>query len=571
MNPDEASSTKPAPRRGRARHILALALAVVLGAAVAPLALPDHDGVTRALARERSDLPVWAIRKLAGANVDPAQAVVSLSSSRGGIPLPRSYLGISTEYWTLPYYVAHMDTLERVLAQVHVPGDGPLILRIGGDSADHSFWDLPARKAEPWMFRVTPDWLKQIRTIVNRGGVRLILDLNLVTDSRGAAIRWARAAYNGLPRGAITGLEIGNEPDLYNRWYWLSMLAEGFGNGLLPAQISALTYTHDFRVYARALARAAPGLPLIGPALSNPVLNIGWFKSLITHQRSRLLMVSAHQYPFSRCVPRRSRAYPSIGRILSERASAGIGHRLAPVIRLAHRAGLPLRLTELNSVTCGGVPGISNTFATALWAPDALFELLHAGLDGVNVHVREHPINGAYAFDTGGLVARPLLYGMILFARTLGQDAHLLPVHLQNEPSLGLKVWAVRVRGGMLHILLIDKGHRPVRVLLALPARAPATVERLLAPSVAARGSVVLAGQWLGRQGQWRGRRSVQTIARGRRGYVVTVPGGSAALVRVRLAPPRAHRVKRQPAQHSPRSRSRWTRAGGHDRRPTHR
>jgi hypothetical protein len=570
MNPDEALSTKQARHRGRARHFRALALAVIVSAGIVPLALPDRDGVTRASAREHSELPAWATRELDRANVDPAQALVSLTSGQGGIPVPRSYLGISTEYWTLPYYASHLDTLERVFAQVHVPGDGALILRIGGDSADHSFWDLPVHAAAPsWIFRVTPDWLNEIRTIVNRGGVRLILDLNLVTDSRGAAIRWARAAKAGLPRTAIAGLEIGNEPDIYNRWYWLSMLAERFGRGLLPAQISALTYTHDFGVYARALARATPGLPLIGPALSNPVLNIGWFRSLIAHERSRLLMVSAHQYPFSRCVARRSRAYPSISRILSERASAGIAHRLAPVIRLAHRAGLPFRLTELNSVTCGGVSGVSNTFATALWAPDALFELLHAGVDGVHVHVREHPINGAYAFDARGLVARPLLYGMILFARALGQDAHLLAVHLQRSASLGLKVWAVRVRGGVLHILLIDKGHRPVRVLLALPARAPATVERLLAPSVAARGNVVLGGQWLGRQGQWLGTRSTETITRGRRGYVLMLPSGSAALVRVRLG---AHRYRHSSAAQPTRARpAHRSRAARHLTRRAHR
>ena len=78
----------------------------------------------------------------------------------------------------------------------------------------------------------------------------------------------------------------------------------------------------------------------------------------------------------------------------------------------AHRAGLPFRLTEVNSVTCGGVPGVSDTFATALWAPDTLFELLRAGVDGVNVHVRTDAINAAFAFKRSGLVARPLLYGL---------------------------------------------------------------------------------------------------------------------------------------------------------------
>lgn len=535
MKPDEAPSNKQARHRDGPSRFLALALIALVGAAVIPLALPDHDGVTRAAARDRPDLPVWAVRELAGANADGAPAEVSLVTRAAEIPVPRSYLGISTEYWTLPLYVEHMGVLERVLALVHVPGDGPLILRIGGDSADHSFWNLPARKAAPWIFRVTPAWMKQIRTIVNHGGVRLILDLNLVTDSPAIAARLARAAESALPRGTIVGLEIGNEPDIYNRWDWLSMLTERFGDGLLPAAISALSYTHDFQLYARALARATPGLPLIGPALSNPALNIGWFRSLVAHERSRLVMLSAHQYPFSRCVPRSSRAYPSIGRILSERASAGIARRLTPVIRLAHRAGLPLRLTELNSVTCGGVRGISDTFATALWAPDTLFELLRAGVDGVNIHIREHPINAAFVFDTRGLVARPLLYGMILFAQTLGPDARLLPVHVHSQASLGLKVWALRVRGGMLHILLIDKGDRPVKVLLRLPATGPATVERLLAPSAAASENVLLAGQRLGRDGQWLGTHYVETIARGRHGYLVTVPRDSAALVRVRV------------------------------------
>ena len=43
---------------------------------------------------------------------------------------------------------------------------------------------------------------------------------------------------------------------------------------------------------------------------------------------------------------------------------------------LAHGAGLRFRLDEVNSVTCGGTRGVSDTFATALWAPDALLSLL---------------------------------------------------------------------------------------------------------------------------------------------------------------------------------------------------
>ena len=66
-------------------------------------------------------------------------------------------------------------------------------------------------------------------------------------------------------------------------------------------------------------------------------------------------------------------------------------------------------MTELNSVNCGGRPGVSNTFATALWAPDALFALLRAGVDGINLHVRANTINAPFALTSAGLSRRPIV------------------------------------------------------------------------------------------------------------------------------------------------------------------
>jgi hypothetical protein len=45
--------------------------------------------------------------------------------------VPPSFLGISTEYWTLPAWASELPLLERVLALVRV--NGPKRLRIGGD------------------------------------------------------------------------------------------------------------------------------------------------------------------------------------------------------------------------------------------------------------------------------------------------------------------------------------------------------------------------------------------------------------------------------------------------------
>ena len=56
-----------------------------------------------------------------------------------------------------------------------------------------------------------------------------------------------------------------------------------------------------------------------------------------------------------------------------------------------------------------------------------------------------------------------------------------------------------------LHVLLIDKSRRSERVSLRLPASGRADVQRLLAPSAAARSGVTLGGRALGADGRWQG------------------------------------------------------------------
>jgi hypothetical protein len=204
-----------------------------------------------------------------------------------------------------------------------------------------------------------------------------------------------------------------------------------------------------------------------------------------------------------------------------------------PAVLLAHHAGFPFRLTELNSVTCGGKPGVSNTFATALWAPDALFELMRAGVNGVNVHVRAYAVNGAFGLGPGRIVPHPLLYGLILFTRMLGPHARLVDLHLAAASSLHVKAWAVGVGATGLRVLVINKGRHAVRVALRLPATGPATVERLLAPSVRATAGETLQGQHLGVHDTWVGVPSRETVRQGAGGYELDIPPTSAAMVRV--------------------------------------
>ena len=528
-----------------------LGLAVI--AAVGPLALAEvgesgpASGAPPRVAPGPGHPSAAAAARARSRRVPPSpQAIVTIGRDLSTAPVPRSFFGLSTEYWTLPLFERDTPAFERVLSLLHVTGDGPLILRIGGDSADHSFWSPKARKMPDWAFALTPAYLARLRALVQRDRVKLIVDLNLLTDTPFTAAEWARAAETSLPRGSIVGFEIGNEPDLYTRRYWVDLTARSpLDTPAMPLELTPDTYVQDFADYARVLGESSPDIPLVGPAVGHPRVGLPFISALIADQRPELGMVTGHLYPYSACVKNpKSTGYPTVARLLSRHATSAFATYLTSAVALAHRAGLPFRLTEFNSVTCGGKARVSNTFATALWAPDALFTAMRAGVSGANLHVREDTINAAFTINGRGVQPRPLLYGLMMFTRTLGPQAQLVRLHLAAARSLNLSAWAVEVKGHILNVLLIDKGSRTAQVDLRLPATAPAAVQRLLAASPYSRTGVTLNGQELNSAGGWTGTPTIERITPGPRGgYELTLPRHSAALVSVPLAPTRPRRA----------------------------
>ncbi|GAC1581710.1 MAG: glycosyl hydrolase family 79 C-terminal domain-containing protein [Candidatus Dormibacteria bacterium] len=464
----------------------------------------------------------------------PPQAVVTLAApSRPALGVPGSFLGLSTEYWTVPVWARHLSLLGHVLASIS--SNGPIVLRIGGSSADQTFF-ASAKEPPEWVFETSPAWLRQVRRIVTRFGVRVNLDLNMVTATPQIAVRWARAAQAALPIGSVIGFEIGNEGDIYSHTAWQELTGGTIAARALPQTMTAPGYAASYRVYAAALAEVAHGVPLLGPALSDPAAHPSWVSQLLAGPHPGLGAITVHRYPLSACALPGSKMFPTIARVLSEPATAGMATSLRSSVRAARGAGLPLRLTEINSVTCGGRRGVSNTFATALWAPDALFELLHAGAASAAVHVRANAINMAFSLTRDGLVAHPLLYGMAMFSRTIGPGAHLVGLHLKIHRGLRLKAWAVRLPGNRIHVLLINKGAAGARVSLRIPAQGSTMAQALLAPSVRATSGVTLGGQHLSRRGVWTGAPVGTRLRLGPGGgYRVVVRGYSATLVTARL------------------------------------
>jgi hypothetical protein len=509
--------------------VLALVGAVV---AVLGVALTLH-GPHRLSATHRHPGPAPARR---ARRLAPVRVTVGLAANAPTVAIPRSFLGFSTEYWTLPVDENHIALYRRVIALVHTRGDGRFVLRIGGVSSDHSFWQLAVHRVPAWAFAITPRWIVRTARIVRQSRLRVIIDLNLVTATPALNAALAREAIAVLPHASIAAFEIGNEPDVYNRRVWGFRLAGDRGAiGLLPRSLTARTYVTSFDADARSLSAVAPNVPLQGPALADPRRHRSWITRLLSGRHPRLDAISVHEYPYTECATPGAEAYPTIGKLLSSRATAAMASAVSPAVRFAHRFSLPVRVSEFNSVTCGGVSGISNSFATALWAPSALFTLIRAGVSSADLHVRAYSINAPFGFDRAGAVPRPLLYGLILFTRMMRPGSRLARVQVHAHAGAPLRVWAVRQREHRLSVLLIDRAARAVKVNLTLPSRRRAIVQRLVAPSPRATSGETLDGQWLGADLRWEGRRRLETVAPRGGHFTITVRAMSADLLTVAL------------------------------------
>ena len=340
-----------------------------------------------------------------------ADATVTVDPGALGPVVPAGFLGLSIEYPALEAYAgtdpSSLDPVFEQLVRNLAPGQAP-VLRIGGNSADRTWWPTAGMKRPPGVtFDITDQWLGVTRALAQALGAHLILGLNLEADSPQLAASEARALIDGVGARSVRALELGNEPDLYPAFPWYRSGGHAvFGR---PKSYDESAFIRDFA----GLTGALPDAPLAGPSLSGMMWtrDLGQFLAAEPH----LGLVTLHRYPLQLCLtPPSSARYPTIARLLSPATSTGLAESFAPYVALARAHGLSLRVDELNSVSCGADPAVSKSFASALWALRTLFEMARVGVSGVNIHT--FPGAGYELFDSqppgrsvaGGGLARVL-------------------------------------------------------------------------------------------------------------------------------------------------------------------
>jgi hypothetical protein len=498
-----------------------LTLAVIVGVGSGT----DVDVGEGAVSAPQSPAPVVTIALRAPAGTP----MVTVGRDLPVNPIAPGFLGLSLEYTALLPYAGHNGTdpvFLQLIRQLN-PGQSP-VLRIGGDSTDWS--SVPVRKVvtPPGVnYTITPRWLTALRGLVRAVHARVILGVNLEASSSAVAAAEARVLIGAVGRSSVQALELGNEPEHYGVLGWYATAAGKPVTGR-PRSYDMASYTADVARIARSLR----GGPLAGPATGAA----SWMQGLpgFLAGAPPMQVVTVHRYPLNRC----SRVRPTIARLLSTASSAGLAQSVARATAVAHAHHARFRVDELNSVSCRGQRGVSNTFASALWVLDALFNMARVNVDGVNIHTLPASIYHPFVLARTGGVWRwtvdPLYYGMLMFARAAPPGSHLLSISGSAAPQV--RTWATRAPDGQRRVVLINQSRQADKYIsVRIPgARSTAGLTLLRAPSILATRGITLGGQSFGvvtKTGRLAGRRQRINVASINETYVVKLTPASAAML----------------------------------------
>jgi hypothetical protein len=440
-----------------------------------------------------------------------------------GRPIPPRFLGLSFEAQALDQIgqLGARGDLVTLLRSI-----GPGMLRFGGITADENVaWSDAQTPPPSWATStIGPAQMQAIGRLARRSGWQVLLTVGLAHFEPQAAAREVASAHAALGP-YLAAVEIGNEADAYGR------------HGFRPEPWLAQGYQEDVSAYREAIAALTPGIRIAGPDVSGSGAFPEWGYAEAVAQTPTLL--TGHHYPLG-CA---QTPPPSIESLLSAATRGREAHSLETYLSISRPHNIPFRVDETNSVSCGGVAGISDTFASALWATGYIAQAMAAGTVGINL--QGNPTNCAgytplcapspEALNAGQMRAQPDWYALLLTHSLIGYRP--LPTTINSAASPDLAAAMFAGPDDTLKLLVSDDeapGASPLDISFPVGAgRRSARVLRLTGPSLQSTSGVRLGGKVVPATGEWH----APTVARdlpARDGVVsMSLPASSAALVTI--------------------------------------
>jgi hypothetical protein len=198
-------------------------------------------------------------------------------------------------------------------------------------------------------------------------------------------------------------------------------------------------------------------------------------------------------------------------------------------------SGIPYRMGELNSYAGGGKPGVSDTFASALWGLDLMFTLAAAGGGGINWETGVNHLGFVSSYSPIFIdaqqnpSARPLYYALLAFRQAVG--GQMLKVDY-DAGNVNLRLHAFRSPSGQLWAAIINKElstSAQLKIEIDAAVRS-AEFWPLQAPHAESTSGVTYAGAEVSASGNWTPSRR-QSVALRREPLTAAVPPATAVLI----------------------------------------
>jgi hypothetical protein len=359
-------------------------------------------------------------------------ASLTVSATAAGTLAP-GFIGLAYEKQSLttPLFTAANSDLIGLFQRL-----GPSVLRLGGASADHSIWTPNGKGQTPG--EIAPADVDALAAFLRAAGWTCIYAVNLGGSATGAttpALAAAEVAYVAAQlASALVGVEIGNECETY-----------GNPGSFYPGNWSVEVFESLWKQFRAAIVATTPTAPITGPAAASDVAS--WtlpFGEYVTRSDIGLLTQHYHRGPA---------ATATIDDLLSPDTT--LATELLLLKYGAQSIDVPFRLDACSAYDSGGAPGISNAYASALWAIDMIFQSALGAASGLNFEGGGQQPCTPITDNAGTVLGpQPIFYGLLL--ATLAGTGTLLSTEL-SAASLNVTAYALQSAEGTMSLVIVNK------------------------------------------------------------------------------------------------------------------
>jgi hypothetical protein len=446
----------------------------VLGAALAPpaYATPAAHATPAARAASAARAAVAAIpgskpRHSRHGAQRPVNVTLPPPLAGTGVTVAAKPVGLSLEYPTMARDLGTGACPPPALVtQLQALGSPPL--ELAGNSQDltapaGALSGAPVSWETATLYSLPATFWSQLQCLLNAAKDPLTVGLNAKTGPPSWAEQMVAGAQSAAGAVGDPSFSLGNEPDLYGLPNYASLSRP------LPGKETAAANTY-LRVVA-ALAPALAGAPVIGPELARPTRWQHRLPGVIAAMHPQT--VGVHMYPLSACATPRA---VTIHGLLSP-SVGDAPRRLSWVVADALAVHTPAIISEANSASCGGVSGVSDSPASAVWAVRFVLSALKTGFQEVRFHFSGAPYD-PFVVSGEQVITRPVDSAMVALNRWLAPGAKLqtlkgvrgLVASAVSEPATNATgapaTGATGAPTGVTMVILDNEGAHARRVLV---------------------------------------------------------------------------------------------------------